>query len=362
MSWKEKLINHVINELKNDKHWLSIVDKLVNGSNVAIHLAIFNEPFLSLVLSGEKKIESRFSVNRISPFEKVTKGDIIILKGSGKPITGVCLAGDIKYFDNLDKGKLKDLESNYGLQICSSRDQDFWNSRQKTNYATLIEIEKVKKLNPYISKKTDRLAWSVLRQRLGSTLFEETKPIEALKTVIALSGKISSGKSTVADFINKNYNFPIVSFGAYLKSYCLSKNLPTTRETLQNVGEKLIQKDPERFLINVINFNTEKSDIIILDGVRHKIILEALNKLINNVIVIYIETDFNTRSIRYLSRKKSTDNTSHYNNLIVADNHPVESEIDILKTFSHITIDSSKDYKKTLLESISLRLPLQAHS
>src|ERR1035438_10228161 len=114
MKWKGKLINYFINELCNDSKWSNTVENVLTDPNVGIHLAIFTEPYLSLILKGEKKIESRFSINKISPFKKVAKGDVILLKESGGFVNGVFVAGDVIFYSNIDKIILKEIEMNYG--------------------------------------------------------------------------------------------------------------------------------------------------------------------------------------------------------------------------------------------------------
>lgn len=172
MKWKNVLIKHLKNELSKDSTWASIAKKMLGESEIGIHLAIFNEPFLSLIFSGQKKIESRFSINMISPFKKVSKGDVIVLKESGGFITGVFVAGEVMYFTNLDESGFKKLDEKYGNLICSNYDKDFWKKRENARYVTLIEVKKVKKLIPFSSEKNDRLAWSVLRKSESANLFD----------------------------------------------------------------------------------------------------------------------------------------------------------------------------------------------
>lgn len=175
MKWKDKLINNTIKQLKEDSKWRSIIDIVENDSSVGIHLAIFNEPFLSLVLTGEKKIESRFSINKISPYQRVKKGDVIILKESGGYVTGVFVAGKVEFFHNIEKRMLDEIEFKYGELICSSYDKDFWKNKNKAKYGSLIEVKKVKKLTPFKSEKLDRSGWSVLREGLSENLFSGSK-------------------------------------------------------------------------------------------------------------------------------------------------------------------------------------------
>lgn len=173
MKWKGKLINYLIEQLKDDSQWGNTIEKMLVDTSVGVHLAIFNEPFLSLIYSREKKIESRFSMNKISPFEKVRKGDVIILKESGGLVTGVFIAGEVKFYHGLNKKTLEQIEISYGNEICSAYDKGFWKDRTKAKYASLIEVKKVKKILPFKSEKKDRSGWSILREGISGNLFTQ---------------------------------------------------------------------------------------------------------------------------------------------------------------------------------------------
>ena len=175
MKWKNVLIKQLKNELSKDSNWAPIVKKMLDDREIGIHLAIFNEPFLSLIFTGQKKIESRFSINMISPFRKVSKGDLIVLKESGGLISGVFIAGEVMYFSNLDELGFKNLNEKYGNLICSNYDKEFWKKRENARYVTLIEVKKVKKLIPFASEKSDRLGWSVLQEGENINLFNYLK-------------------------------------------------------------------------------------------------------------------------------------------------------------------------------------------
>lgn len=165
MKWKENLIKKVIIELKRDNNWKNVIRKIEYNEEIGVHLAVFNEPFLSLIFSGDKKIESRFSKNKISPYKKIHKGDIVVLKASGGPVLGLFLADDVKFYNGTKEGWLNNIESEYSELICSKYDPHFWNNRSKSQYATFISVKNVKKFNPFKIDKTDRTGWSVIIQR-----------------------------------------------------------------------------------------------------------------------------------------------------------------------------------------------------
>src|ERR1700733_995238 len=85
------------------------------SSHVGIHLGVFVEPFLEALLDGRKTVESRFSVHRWAPFDRVQSGDLILLKRSGGPVVGIAVAGEASYYE-LDADKLDDIRDRYAAK------------------------------------------------------------------------------------------------------------------------------------------------------------------------------------------------------------------------------------------------------
>ncbi|HMG15487.1 MAG TPA: AAA family ATPase [Saprospiraceae bacterium] len=179
-----------------------------------------------------------------------------------------------------------------------------------------------------------------------------------LKAIISISGQICSGKSYTAKLIQSEFGFPLASFGGYLKYYCEQNNLNSDRQTLQDTGEALVQINPKKFLVDVISHFIGKSDIIILEGVRHKSIFDKVLELTKSRFAIYIEADLETRFDRYSIRNKNSDEVKTYDQFKIADSHVVEGEIESLKPFCDIIIDSTVDYWPNLkdkLENLHLK-------
>ena len=80
------------------------------------HLAILKQPFFNMVLSGEKTIESRWSMNKIAPYNKVNVGDEILLKETGKNVTATAKVKNVKYYE-LTPEKVENIRIKYGKQI-----------------------------------------------------------------------------------------------------------------------------------------------------------------------------------------------------------------------------------------------------
>lgn len=127
------------------------------------HLAVFNPPFIDLILSGEKTIESRFSKVRCAPFGVVKTGDIVLMKESGGLVIGEFTVKDVETFRDLNKGSIREISNKYGKSLCAYVSKDFWESRHDARYATLLYVSKpVRYEKPFPFPKKDRRGWMII--------------------------------------------------------------------------------------------------------------------------------------------------------------------------------------------------------
>ncbi|MDY0903802.1 hypothetical protein [Pedobacter sp. CFBP9032] len=170
MKWKEKLLIDLISSASALEIPQSILDDIANAS-VNVHLAIFSEPFVSLLFSGDKTIESRFSVNKITPYGKVLPNDIVLIKNSGGDICGLFRVSLVNYYSNLKIEKISELNANWGKQIQWDKDPDFLNQKKSAKFLTLLWISELVAFSGIKSEKKDRTSWVVIRSTLNGTLF-----------------------------------------------------------------------------------------------------------------------------------------------------------------------------------------------
>lgn len=114
------------------------------------HLAIMNSSWklIPKMVSGEKTIESRWSVNKISPWKKVKSGEKVYFKDSGKKVSLVAVVSKVLYFDNLNEDlKLKILKK-YGERISIDSVSKMMSWLKNKKYASLIFLK-----NPKVIKK-----------------------------------------------------------------------------------------------------------------------------------------------------------------------------------------------------------------
>jgi cytidylate kinase len=140
--------------------------------------------------------------------------------------------------------------------------------------------------------------------------------------VIALSSLIGAGKSTIARELSERLGWPRVSFGDYVREIARNRGLEESRVTLQELGESLVQNDAEGFthaVLSKINFNSGA----VVDGIRHKQILDALARVVDPLAVhlIYVETGEQTRFKRLSERGMTPAD------VMAADAHSTEVQV-----------------------------------
>jgi hypothetical protein len=155
--------DELLEQVTGHHFWLTYLSCATRPtSRVGIHLAIFAEPFLSMVLSGEKTVESRFSRNRCAPYGEVGEGDVILITEVSGPIRGIALARRTWCYD-LAIEPIDRIRTRFGANI--QADDEFWASRADALYATLIELEAAASIAPVKCDKRDRRGWVSLRSR-----------------------------------------------------------------------------------------------------------------------------------------------------------------------------------------------------
>lgn len=76
------------------------------------HIAILKQPFFDMVLSGEKTIESRWSMVKVAPYKKVSVGDKILLKETGKDVTAIANVKKVQFYELTPVAPIKVKRSN----------------------------------------------------------------------------------------------------------------------------------------------------------------------------------------------------------------------------------------------------------
>ncbi|MEB3885519.1 ASCH domain-containing protein [Lyngbya sp. CCY1209] len=161
------LIDELLLGVQGDNFWENYLKQLMSQDAVpfSLHLAIFVEPYLQFVLEGKKTVESRFSTRRFAPYNKVQKGDVVLLKRSSGPILGICQISYVWFYE-LDPQSWHTIRQEFSQALCA-QDPEFWKAREAASYATLMRVNNVKAIEPIKFTKRDRRGWVVLHKSSG---------------------------------------------------------------------------------------------------------------------------------------------------------------------------------------------------
>lgn len=100
------------------------------------------------------------------------------------------------------------------------------------------------------------------------------------RRVIAVAGRIASGKTTIAGLLARKLGAGYASFGDVVRAEIRSRGLSETRAVLQVVGQELVDEDPEGFCTRVLEQSGWPfTPVVVLDGLRHCDVLETLRNL-----------------------------------------------------------------------------------
>ncbi len=125
------------------------------------HIAILKQPFFDMVLSGEKTIESRWSMVKVAPYKKVSVGDKILLKETGKDVTATANVKKVQFYE-LTPEIVEDIRIKYGKQIGTDKFED-WKSTLQKKYCTLIWLDEVTPVALIKVKRSNGAGWIVLK-------------------------------------------------------------------------------------------------------------------------------------------------------------------------------------------------------
>ncbi len=123
----------------------------------SIHVAIMVEPYLTKVCSGEKYIESRLTKVRMSPYQSVSTGDIILFKRSGGAIEGIASVCDTLYAQLSSGNDVFSLVDEFGEGL--SYEPGYAETKAAARFGSLFWLGDVQRIDPVPMQKRSRQAW-----------------------------------------------------------------------------------------------------------------------------------------------------------------------------------------------------------
>jgi ASC-1-like (ASCH) protein len=127
------------------------------------HLVILKKSYLDAILSGRKRIESRFTKTKRYAFRRVLHGDKLFLKVSSGPVCATATVAAVKNFENLTPKQIFELKQRYNRYIVGS--EEYWQSKMNCRFGFLAWLKNVKPIEPVRICKKDWRAWVVLTEK-----------------------------------------------------------------------------------------------------------------------------------------------------------------------------------------------------
>lgn len=129
--------------------------------------------------------------------------------------------------------------------------------------------------------------------------------------IFGLTGMNGAGKDTFANYIIDKYVFHHLSARKILKSELKKRNLPTTRENLQDIGNLIRKENGSNYILEkmISEIEIEKNNIL-FNSIRNVATLNTLRKDYN-AIIIGINADKKIRYDRIIQRHGEIDQISY---------------------------------------------------
>jgi len=170
--------------------------------------------------------------------------------------------------------------------------------------------------------------------------------------VIGISGRVLSGKSTLAKLLASSLNAKLASFGDYVRSVAVKQGKNSEDRTiLQEIGEVLVKTDPKSFCQAVLDsVHWDKDCSLVVDGFRHLEVLNEMKALVTPIQLklIYIRVEDKTIMERMKTRIRGLMKDLH-----IVEKHSTELQVkSILKNHADFIVDGSKDISEIQKEVI----------
>ncbi len=158
--------------------------------------------------------------------------------------------------------------------------------------------------------------------------------------VVCFSGRIGSGKTSITQILSTALGWPRAGFGDYLRARIAQEGGdPDSRQALQDLGQSLVDADPDGFCLDVLkSANFQPGGDLLLDGIRHVDIKNRITRLVapSRTILIHLTVDDAELLKRIESRPRGTADLAR------AEKHRVESElVSSLPQFADRVVDAT---------------------
>jgi len=122
------------------------------------HIAIMRKSWglTQKILTGQKKIESRWYKVKYPPWDKIKSGEVVYFKDSGEPVIIKTEVDKVAQFSDLTPEKVKEILYKYGQADGLGIDKipEFFEMFKNKKYCILIFLKNPQKIVPFEIDKT----------------------------------------------------------------------------------------------------------------------------------------------------------------------------------------------------------------
>jgi len=129
-------------------------------------------------------------------------------------------------------------------------------------------------------------------------------------SIICVSGIPGGGKTTLAKAVAANLAIDYGSFGEYARYCAALRHAGLDRVSLQQLGQKLVEEGARVFCDSVLKWMSwSPPKHLILEGLRHEVVLDALTELVRPVPVhlLFVDVGLAVQSSRLRERRTGPD-------------------------------------------------------
>lgn len=163
------------------------------------------------------------------------------------------------------------------------------------------------------------------------------RAVVIVEIALGISGRIGSGKTSLAVVLAERLHCPRASFGDYVRSVATDRGLDANqRDVLQEVGDDLIASGWDAFCSAVLASAGYSDGSVVVDGIRHSDAAKTIRKLVAPTAwkLVAVESDDSIRRSRMAARGVDDVGTRQ------ADAHPNEGEVAAVMASAGLTVSS----------------------
>lgn len=149
--------------------------------------------------------------------------------------------------------------------------------------------------------------------------------------IVGVAGRAGSGKSVLSTKLAKKLDARRVGFGDLIRREATERGVAGERTDLQEVGQELLDRVGAEALVAMVLDPVAAEPSVIVDGVRHVSVAEALAPKADDFLLVYVEAPDDVRAARLATRDDELP-------IEVLDRHATERELPLLKERAQLVV------------------------